>query len=56
MIQDVESLRKVLSGFGGSRGIQFSEDGMSFYDIKEAVLVGDRVVLFPHLDAKENSL
>lgn len=56
MINDVESLRKVLSAFGGSRGIQFSEDGLSFYDIKEAVLVGDRVVLFPHLDSKEGNL
>lgn len=53
---DVEGLRKILSGFGGHREVQFSEDGMSFYEIKEAVLVGDRVVLFPQLDSKEGTL
>jgi hypothetical protein len=53
---DVEEARKALSSLGGSRALQFSEDGLSFYDIKEIALVGDRVVMFPHLEMKENTL
>lgn len=56
MSLDVEELRKALSGFGGHRAVQFSEDGMSFYEIKEAVLIGDRVVLFPQMEMKEGTL
>ena len=56
MSMNVEALSKALTGFGASREVQFSEDGFSFFNIKEIALVGDRVVLFPQLDMKENSL
>lgn len=56
MSMDVEALRKQLENYGAGREVQFSEDGFSFYNIKEIALVGDRVVLFPQMDMKEGTL
>jgi hypothetical protein len=56
MSMDVEALSKALTGYGAGREVQFSEDGHSFWPIKEIALVGDRVVLFPVVDMKENNL
>ena len=52
----VEQLRKVLEGYGPTREVLFSENGMSQWDIADASLVGEQVMLFPQVDTKEGTL
>lgn len=52
----VEQLSKALAQFGASREVEFSEMGLSTYELGEVALVGEKVVLFAQLDPKENTL
>ena len=53
---EVQDMSKALAGFGATRKLLFSEDGFSFHEIKEIVLIGENAVMFPHLESKENNL
>ena len=52
----VEQLRRILEGYGPTREVLFSENGMSQWDIADASLVGEQVMLFPQVDTKEGTL
>jgi hypothetical protein len=52
----VEQLRKALEGYGPTREVLFSENGMSQWDIADVSLVGEQVMLFPQVDTKEGTL
>jgi hypothetical protein len=52
----VEQLRKVLEGYGPTREVLFSENGLSQWDIQDVSLVGEQVMLFPQVDTKEGTL
>ena len=52
----VEQLSKACAQVGAAYTVYFSEDGMSFTPIKELVVVGDKAILFAHLEEKEGTL
>jgi hypothetical protein len=52
----VEQLRKVLEGYGPTREVLFSENGLGQWDIRDVSLVGEQVMLFPQQDMKEGTL
>jgi len=52
----VEQLSKACAQVGAAYTVYYSEDGFSFTPVKELVVVGDKAVLFAHLDEKEGTL
>ena len=52
----IEQLSKACTQVGATYTVYYSEDGFSFTPIKELVVVGDKAVLFAHLDEKEGTL
>jgi hypothetical protein len=52
----IEQLSKACANNGASYTVYFSEDGMSFTPIKELTVVGDKAILFAHLEEKEGTL
>ena len=52
----IEQLSKACANSGAAYTVYFSEDGMSFTPIKELAVVGDKAILFAHLEEKEGTL
>lgn len=52
----IEDLSKACANHGAAYTVYYSEDGFSFTPVKELVVVGDKAVLFAHLDEKEGTL
>ncbi len=51
----IEQLSKACANSGAAYTVYFTEDGMSFTPLKELVVVGDKAVLFAHLEEKETN-
>lgn len=51
----IEQLSKACANSGAAYTVYFSEDGMSFTPIKELAVVGDKAILFAHLEEKETN-
>ena len=47
---------RLVRRYGAAYTVYYSEDGFSFTPVKELVVVGDKAVLFAHLDEKEGTL
>ncbi len=56
MSMDVEALSKACAQVGAGYTVYMTDNGMDFTPLKELVIIGDRAVLIPYHDEKENNL